>query len=48
VRIRFDKLGVVIAVIVACGICLRHLPRRIVPGEARSMLEALPTGARCC
>lgn len=46
-RIRFDKLGVVIAAIAAYAAFLAPFAtfraNRIVPGEARSILEALPT-----
>ena len=46
-RIRFDKLGVVIAAIVAYAAFAAPFAtfraNRIVPGEARSILEALPT-----
>jgi len=46
VRIRFDKLGVVIAAIVAYAAFLAPFAtfraNRIVPGQARSILEALP------
>jgi len=46
VRIRFDKLGVVIAAIVAYAAFAAPFAtfraNRIVPGEARSILEALP------
>ncbi|WP_208646395.1 ABC transporter permease [Mesorhizobium waimense] len=49
VRIRFDKLGVVIAAIAAYAAFLAPFAtfraNRIVPGEARSILEALPTTA---
>lgn len=45
--IRFDKLGVVIAVIAAYGAFVApfatYRANRIVPGEARSILEALPS-----
>lgn len=45
-RIRFDKLGVVIAAIVAYAAFLAPFAtfraNRIVPGQARSILEALP------
>lgn len=45
--IRFDKLGVVIAVIAAYGAFVAPFAtfraNRIVPGEARSILEALPS-----
>jgi len=45
--IRFDKLGVVIAVIVAYAALLAPFAtfraNRIVPGQARSLLEALPS-----
>jgi osmoprotectant transport system permease protein len=45
--IRFDKLGVVIAAIVACAALLAPFAtfraNRIVPGQARSIIEALPT-----
>lgn len=45
-RIRFDKLGVVIAAIAAYAVFAAPFAtfraNRIVPGEARSMLEALP------
>ncbi|ANT54004.1 ABC transporter permease [Mesorhizobium amorphae CCNWGS0123] len=45
-RIRFDKLGVVIAAIAAYAAFLAPFAtfraNRIVPGEARSILEALP------
>ncbi|RJT37357.1 ABC transporter permease [Mesorhizobium waimense] len=48
-RIRFDKLGVVIAAIAAYAAFLAPFAtfraNRIVPGEARSILEALPTTA---
>ncbi|TIV94945.1 MAG: ABC transporter permease, partial [Mesorhizobium sp.] len=44
---RFDKLGVVIAAIVAYAAFLAPFAtfraNRIVPGEARSILEALPS-----
>ncbi|TGV53844.1 ABC transporter permease, partial [Mesorhizobium sp. M00.F.Ca.ET.149.01.1.1] len=43
---RFDKLGVVIAAIVAYAALLAPFAmfraNRIVPGQARSMIEALP------
>lgn len=46
VRIRFDKLGVVIAAISAYAAFAAPFatfrPNRIVPGEARSILESLP------
>ena len=45
--LRFDKLGVVIAVIVAYAALLAPFAtfraNRIVPGQARSLLEALPS-----
>ena len=45
-RLRLDKLGIVIAAIVAYGALLAPFAtfraNRIVPGEARSILEALP------
>ena len=45
--IRFDKLGVVIAAIVAYAVLFAPFAtfraNRIVPGQARSILEALPT-----
>lgn len=48
-RIRFDKLGVVIAAIVAYAAFLAPFAtfraNRIVPGQARSILEALPATA---
>lgn len=52
-RIRFDKLGVVIAAIAAYAAFLDPFAtfraNRIVPGEARSILEALPAiSGRCC
>ncbi|MCA0050827.1 ABC transporter permease [Mesorhizobium sp. B283B1A] len=44
--LRFDKLGVVIAAIAACAAFLAPFAtfraNRIVPGQARSILEALP------
>ncbi|MEK1931965.1 MAG: ABC transporter permease, partial [Pararhizobium sp.] len=47
--IRFDKLGVVIALLVAYGTLVAPFAtfraNRIVPGEAKSMLAALPGGA---
>ncbi|AOF90914.1 ABC transporter permease [Sinorhizobium sp. RAC02] len=47
-RFRIDKLGVVIAALLAYGAFLAPLAQfranRIVPGEARSILEALPDG----
>jgi len=47
VNIRFDKLGVVIAAITAYAAFLAPFAtfraNRIVPGQARSILEALPT-----
>ncbi|MFK0688775.1 ABC transporter permease [Mesorhizobium sp. IMUNJ 23033] len=47
VRIRFDKLGVVIAAIATYAALVAPFAtfraNRIVPGEARSILEALPT-----
>ena len=47
VNIRFDKLGVVIAAIAAYAAFLAPFAtfraNRIVPGQARSILEALPT-----
>jgi osmoprotectant transport system permease protein len=47
-RIRFDKLGVLIAFLVALGgfwaPFATFRANRIVPGEARSILEALPAG----
>nr|WP_210333781.1 ABC transporter permease [Mesorhizobium sangaii] len=47
VQIRFDKLGVVIAAIVAYAAFVAPFAtfraNRIVPGQARSILEALPT-----
>jgi len=49
VNIRFDKLGVVIAAIAAYAAFLAPFAtfraNRIVPGQARSMLEALPAAA---
>lgn len=48
-NIRFDKLGVVIAAIAAYAAFLAPFAtfraNRIVPGQARSMLEALPAAA---
>ena len=48
-NIRFDKLGVVIAAIVAYAAFFASFAtfraNRIVPGEARSILEALPATA---
>jgi len=45
--LRFDKLGVVIAAIVAYAVLLAPFAtfraNRIVPGQARSLLEALPS-----
>lgn len=47
--IRFDKLGVVIAAIAACAAFAAPFAtfraNRIVPGQARSILEALPPAA---
>ena len=47
-RFRIDKLGVVIAALLAYGAFLAPFAQfranRIVPGEARSILEALPAG----
>lgn len=47
-RFRIDKLGVVIAALLAYGAFLvpfaQFRANRIVPGEARSILEALPSG----
>jgi osmoprotectant transport system permease protein len=47
-RFRIDKLGVVIAALLAYGAFLAPFAQfranRIVPGEARSILEALPPG----
>ncbi|PRD44298.1 ABC transporter permease [Phyllobacterium phragmitis] len=48
-RIRLDKLGVVIAAIAVCGVFLAPFAtfraNRIVPGEARTIFEALPSWA---
>ncbi len=48
-NIRFDKLGVVIALLIAYGAFAAPFAafraNRIVPGEARSILDSLPTGA---
>jgi osmoprotectant transport system permease protein len=47
-RLKIDKLGVVIAALLAYGAFLAPFAQfranRIVPGEARSILEALPAG----
>lgn len=47
-RFRIDKLGVVIAALLAYGALLAPFANfranRIVPGEARSILDALPSG----
>jgi osmoprotectant transport system permease protein len=47
-RLKIDKLGVVIAALLAYGAFLAPFAQfranRIVPGEARSILEALPSG----
>lgn len=47
-RVRIDKLGVVIAALLAYGAYLAPFANfranRIVPGEARPILEALPSG----
>jgi len=47
-RFRIDKLGVVIAALLAYGAFLAPFANfranRIVPGEARSIIEALPSG----
>ncbi len=47
-RVRIDKLGVVIAALLAYGAYLAPFANfranRIVPGEARTILEALPAG----
>jgi osmoprotectant transport system permease protein len=47
-RFRIDKLGVVIAVLLAYGALVAPFANfranRIVPGEARSILDALPSG----
>ncbi|MBP1858672.1 ABC transporter permease [Rhizobium herbae] len=47
--IRFDKLGVVIALLVAYGALAAPFAtfraNRIVPGDAKTILEALPAGA---
>ena len=46
--VRIDKLGVVIAALLAYGGFLAPFANfranRIVPGEARSILDALPSG----
>ncbi|RCS25147.1 ABC transporter permease [Phyllobacterium salinisoli] len=48
-RIAFDKLGVVIAAIAACGVFLAPFAtfraNRIVPGDAKTIFEALPSWA---
>lgn len=47
--IRFDKLGVVIALLIAYGALVAPFAtfraNRIVPGEAKTILDALPAGA---
>ena len=47
--IRFDKLGVVIALLIAYGALAAPFAtfraNRIVPGDAKGILDALPTGA---
>ncbi|WP_117192346.1 ABC transporter permease [Rhizobium terrae] len=48
-RIRFDKLGIVIALIAACGVFFSAFavlkPNRILQGQAKTILEALPAWA---
>lgn len=46
-KIRFDKLGVVIALVAACGVFSSFAvlkPNRILQGQAQSILDALPSG----